>query len=154
MRELEADSEYMARIRAQDAERVELARLCALDQAELLSELGAIGIVAESVYDFVNAGGAPVAAVPVLVAHLDRVHHPRIWEGIVRALSVRHARDMALTRLVRVYRAERDAGRRWVLANAIGSMARFSEVADLDGIEEYRALFRQSRKPKRMPPAP
>jgi hypothetical protein len=91
--------------------------------------------------------------VPVLVAHLAQTHHPRIWEGIVRALSVKHAREVALAPLVAAYRSEADESRRWMLANAIVSMARYSELSDLPGIEQYRALFRQSRKPPHRYPA-
>lgn len=153
VRELDSDPEYLARRLAKDRAVEALARECAADQSELLAALRGLGVQVGSIYDFVNSGGAPPAAIPLLVAHLDKPHHPRIWEGIVRSLSVHHARDHALPALKRMYRSEVDPSRRWVIANAIGSMAKLSEVRDLEGIDTYRALFRQSRKPPHVPPA-
>jgi hypothetical protein len=152
-RELAKDADYQARVRERVARAEAQARECAEDEAGLVAELRAAGVVVESVYDLVSAGGAPGAAVPVLVAHLERPHHPRIWEGIVRALSTKEARTGALEALRAHFRSESEVGRRWLLANALGSMARLAEVRDLDGITEYRALFRQSRKPAHVPPA-
>jgi len=153
IRELDGDPEYQARLAEQERRRAALAAECATDQRDLLQELQAVGVRAESIWDFVSAGGAPLSAVPVLAAHLTEAHHPRVWEGIVRALSVKHARESALSPLLIAYRAESDPSRRWVLANAIGSMARLAEVRDLPNIDEYRALFRQSRKPPHRDPA-
>jgi hypothetical protein len=82
------------------------------------------------------------------VAHLGQAHHPRVWEGIVRALSAPAARAEALGPLREAYRAETAPERRWLLANALGAMASFVEVGDLDGIAEHRSLFR------RVPPKP
>ena len=145
VRSLEADPEYQGRLARHDAAADELARICADDEAELLAELASLDINAESVYDFVNGGGAPVEAVPVLVAHLTQPHHPRIWEGIVRALSVSRAREFALEPLKQAYKKEPASDRRWILANAIGTMAKLREVQDLDGIAQYKALFGLSR---------
>ena len=98
-------------------------------------------------------GGSPAAAVPVLLAALDRPHHPRTWEALVRSLGVKAARESALERFRDLYRAERDADRRWVIANSLGGMARFRDVEDLEGIAEYRALFRPTYKPAHLRPA-
>jgi hypothetical protein len=87
-----------------------------------------------SVYDYVAGGGAAGAAVPILARHLGRPHHPRVWEGIVRALSTSAARVEALGPLRDAYRVEAAPERRWLLANALGAMASFDEVADLNGI--------------------
>ena len=148
-----ANPEHQARMAMRAAAIEGLAKACAADEAPLLGELRAAGVQVDSVYDFVNAGGAPPEAIPLLVAHLRKPHHPRIWEGIVRSLSVRHARDTALSILVELYGVETSPDRRFVLANAIGSMAKFAEVAQLDGIAQYRPLFRQSRKPTPRPSA-
>ena len=146
VRALATDPEYQAQMAAQAAATAELERRCGADEAGLVAELVAAGVPVRSVYDCVNAGGAPPAAIPALLVHLRRDHHPRIWEGIVRALSVRHARDLALSTLAELYAVEGSEDRRWLLANAIGSMAKFAEVAHLDGIAQYRPLCRQSRK--------
>lgn len=95
----------------------------------------------------------PLDAILILVAHLSEPHHPRIWEGIVRALSIKRARDLAFESLKRFYVAETVESRRWLLANAIGAMAKFTEVKDLPGIKEYRVLFNKPRKPPHLPPA-
>jgi hypothetical protein len=71
----------------------------------------------------------------------------------VRALATKHARPGALAALVAAYRVEADPDRRWLLANAIASMARIAEAGDLPDIDQYRAPFRQSRKPPHRDPA-
>jgi hypothetical protein len=151
--ELAQNTEYQARLKVRGAQIDILTAACAADELELVTELRAVVPKVESVWDFVAIGGAPEVAVDILVCHLNRPHHPRIWEGIVRALSSKRARDGALEPLRHLYRGETDSDRRWVIANAIGSMARLAEVRDLEGIEQYRALFRQSRKPPHVPPA-
>ena len=153
VRSLAADPEYRARMAAQAARTEELARVCAADEAGLLAELRTVGLTVSSIYDFVNAGGAPPEAISILVAHLRQHHHPRIWEGIVRSLSVKHAHDAALPTLAELFTMEESRDRRWVLANAIGSMAKFAEVAELEGIDEFRPLFRQSRIHRSRPSA-
>ena len=130
-------------ILAEQRQRVEeLAAACAVDEHALLVELRDHQIHVTSVWDFVASGGAPPRAVPILVAHLSRDHHERIWEGIVRALAVDHARGQALAALSELYRRETDRSRRSTLAHAIGAMARLDEVADLPEIESHRSSFR------------
>ena len=94
-----------------------------------------------SVYDFVNAGGAPPEAVPLLVEHLRRPYHPRIREGIIRSLTVRHARDLAYAPLVEAFASERDPNMRWVIANALSVFSSLEELRDLEGIDAYADLF-------------
>ncbi|MEO7360141.1 MAG: hypothetical protein ABI120_07420 [Gemmatimonadaceae bacterium] len=150
---LAQDPDYQARLKIQEASTVALAAACDADEIDLVNELREVNASVSSVWDFVAIGGAPEGAVAILVRHLNRPHHPRIWEGIVRSLSTKRARALALEPLRSLYRAESDLDRRWVIANAIGSMARFADVKDLEGMEQYRALFRQSRKPPHVPPA-
>lgn len=140
MRELQADSEYLAMRAAKDAQHAERSERIAADEAPLLAELAQAGVVASSVFDFVGRRPAPSAAHPVLVAHLRLNHHARVREGIIRALGVPTARQLAFEPLRAAYLAEPHAGR-WVIANALAGMARLDEVADLPGIEEYSALF-------------
>jgi hypothetical protein len=152
--ELTQDSAYQARLKARGDLSSALEAACAADEVELVSALRAVAPSLMSVWDFVAIGGAPASTIDILVRHLYRPHHARIWEGIVRALSSKHARIGALEPLRQLYRAESDRDRRWLIANAIGSMAGFAEAQDLDDIEQYRGLFRQSRKPPHVPPAP
>lgn len=152
LRQLESDPEHIAREREWKQYEEEAVREFDRDQAHLISELQRAGLRVESVEEYVARGGAPLDAIPVLVSHLDRPHISRVWETIVRALSVRHAHDLALPRLSELYTREKDPSRRWLLANAIGSMAKLREVRHLPDIERYRALFRQSYKPPHQPP--
>lgn len=139
------DQTYSARLAEQRERVAALAAACELDERELLLELRDAGVRVTSVWDFIAVGGAPPAAVPVLVTHLARDHHERIWQGIVRALSVKHARPGALTVLSELYRAEQDRDRKWLLAHAIGAMAELDEVRDLPDIEDYHAVFRSTK---------
>jgi len=141
VKELEADEEYVARMAHKKEAAAELERVCAADEGTLVQDLRAGGFAVSSVWDFVNGSGAPAPAVATLVRHLDLPHHPRIWDGIVRALSTQEARAGAFSRLTQLYGAETDPARRWVLANALGSMAKFKEVADLPDIQRYKDLF-------------
>jgi hypothetical protein len=103
-----------------------------------------MGAPARSVYDFVAAGGAPAAAIPVLVAHLRRPHHPRIAEGILRALATPVARAVAFGPLRDLFIAPPREGQRWDVANALSAMASFAEVRDLAGMGEFAPLFATS----------
>ena len=138
----ENEAAYQAALAEQRQRVEELAAACAVDEQVLLRELRDGEIHVTSVWDFVASGGAPPRAVSILVAHLSLDHHERIWEGIVRALAVQHARGAALGVISELYRKECSRSRRAVLAHAIGAMAQFDEVADLPEIESYRSLFR------------
>jgi hypothetical protein len=150
---LEQDPNYQACVAERQANTDALSQVYRADEAALVVQLRARGIAVESVWDFVSTTDAPLDAIPILVAHLSESHHPRVWEGIVRALSVRRARDGAFESLKRFYLTETIESRRWVLANAIGAMAKFTEVKELPGIEQYRAVFNRPRKPPHRPPA-
>jgi hypothetical protein len=160
---LEQDPDYRARVAEREAKIEALSQVYRADEAALVAELRARGIAVESVWDFVSTTGdglstsaatdAPPEAIPILVAHLSESHHPRVWEGIVRALSAKSARDGAFESLKRFYVNETVESRRWLLANAIGEMAKFTEVKELPGMKEYRTLFNKPRKPPHRPPA-
>jgi hypothetical protein len=150
---LEQDPDYRTRMAERDAKIDALSQVYHTDEAALVAQLRARGIAVESVWDFVSTTDAPPDAIPILVAHLSEPHHPRVWEGIVRALSAKSARDGAFESLKRFYVAETVESRRWLLANAIGEMAKFTEVKELPGMKEYRALFNKPRKPPHRPPA-
>jgi hypothetical protein len=137
-----SDEAYQTSLAEQRDRLAALAAACAVDEHQLVLQLRDLGVRATSVWDLIAEGGAPPRAVPLLVSHLVSTHHERIWEGIVRALSVLHARPLALPVLIDQYRAEGNAHRRGILAHAIGSMATLDEVQDLPDIETYRALFR------------
>jgi len=143
MNEQPADATGRQATLAEQRHRVEaLAVACSIDEQRLVLELREHEVYVTSVWDFIASGGAPPKAVPTLVAHLSTDHHERIWEGIVRALAVKHARPAAFDVLTELYRREERRSRRTALAHAIGAMARFDEVQDLPDIENYRSSFR------------
>jgi hypothetical protein len=137
-----SDAAYKAGLAEQRHRVEELAAACAVDEHVLVRELRDHGIDVTSVWDFIASGGAPPPAIPILVAHLTMDHHQRIWEGIVRALAVNHARGAAFAALTEQYRQYESRTRRTVLAHTIAAMARLDEVQDLPEIESYRSLFR------------
>jgi len=141
MRQLEADPEWVAKRDAREARHAERAKLIAADETSVISDLAAVGVAVSSVYDFVGNQLAPDVALPVLARHLKVEHHPRVREGIIRALGIPSARRVAFDLLCDVYRSERDSTLRWVAANALSGMARFEDVSALPGIEEFAALF-------------
>ena len=153
VRRLEQDPNYQARVAERQANIDALSQVYRADEAALVAQLRARGIAIESVWDFVSTTDAPLSAIPILVAHLSQSHHPRVWEGIVRALSAKSARDGAFEPLKHFYVTETVESRRWLLANAIGAMAKFTEVKELPGIKQYRVLFNKPRKPPHHPPA-
>ena len=149
---LEQDPGYQTRMAERQANIDALSQVYRADEAALVAELRAQGIAIESVWDFVSTTNAPLEAIPILVRQLSESHQPRVWEGIVRALSVKSARDGAFQSLKRLYVTETVESRRWLLANAIGTMAKFTEVKELPGIEQYRTVFNRPRKPPHRPP--
>ena len=146
MAELEADPEWVTRRKAKDDEFEKLDEECRSDEAELLTELKEIGINVESVWDLVNNGshsvlnhkplGSYERAYPILVRHLDVTHHSRIREGIIRSLSEKAARQIALTSLLEHLKTEQERCIRWAIANALQSMLSKSELKHSPEITE------------------
>ena len=141
MDRLRSDPRWVAESAARDARRAERSERLRADEASLLADLARVGVRAATVYDFVGGGPTPPEALPVLVRHLDSGHLPAIREGVIRALSISDARAVAFVPLHAAYRSEGDPSVRWVIANALASMARLEELSELPGIDEYAALF-------------
>ncbi len=101
IKKLEADPEYqeMQKRKAQEFEEQEA--LLAQDERSLIEELSAVGYEIESIWDFVNNdnryeflrkfNGSYNSAYSILVKHLNIEHHPRVREGIIRALTEKDA---------------------------------------------------------------
>ncbi len=140
MRSLRADPEWSSHDAAREAEHSAMRRELAADEAPLIADLKNAGVPAGSVYDFVNAGGAPPEAVPVLVEHLRRPYHPRIREGIIRSLTVRHAKELAYAPLVEAFESGREPNMRWVTANALSVRSSLGELRDSAGIDAHTDL--------------
>src|SRR4051794_25816384 len=92
MRELEDNSEYQA-ASSERAKRIAAIRAaCAPENAELVEEFRRAGVLVSSLWDLVNTAAPYPELFPVLVRHLDVPHHPRIREGIIRALTIRNCK--------------------------------------------------------------
>ena len=146
MKQLEADPEYVARRQAKEAQIEKLAAECKADEKGLLAELNEIGINVDSVWDLVNNSPHPVLktnfmgsyeiAYPILVRHLGILHHKRIREGIIRALSDPDAYEVAAQPLIEQLRIESKKSLRWVIANALKVMLPNVEIQRYPEIQE------------------
>jgi hypothetical protein len=126
---LAKDPEYQAKRKEQEAALAQLAAACAADEQGLVAEIRATGYAIDSVYDLVNNAQHPYLvrrflgpypnAYPALVRHLGLPHHPRIREGIIRALTVRDGGSQVETALLAAFEGEAVPALRWVLANAL-----------------------------------
>ena len=129
MEQLGRDPEYQERRREQDERLARLAAACARDEQMLVKQIHAVGYKITSVWDLVNNSPHPFLprafvgpyerAYPILVRHLSLAHHPRIREGIIRALTIKDGGALVEEALLESFRGERDRGLRWVLANAL-----------------------------------
>ncbi len=140
-RELESDPAWVAQRDSRRVRFAERAQVAAADEATLIAELLSIGVPVTSIYDYVGKQALPTIALPILVKHLDILHHPAIREGLIRALGIPDARQLAFEPLKAVYLNERDPHHLWLTANALSGMAQWEEVAHLPGIEAYAPLF-------------
>jgi hypothetical protein len=107
------------------------------EQTPLLADLAAAGVTVDSVWDLVNATYPYPAAIPVLAAHLHRVRHPVLREGIGRALTVPEARGVAARVILSELQTpsgESPHPVRWVLANALTLAGDHSMVEEIKGL--------------------
>jgi hypothetical protein len=142
LRELEADPNWVAAQESRKARHRMRLDAITVDIGTVLADLQAIGENVSSLAGFVNGTAEPTpSAMKVLVRHLDVEHHPAVHNSLIRALSISTAKDAAFKWLYRRFPFERDPNVKWLIANALSAMARFHELRDLPGIEEYRMLF-------------
>lgn len=97
------------------------------------------GCQVSSVFDLVNTSAAYPQAIPILIKMLTDVRHPRVREGIARALSVKEASPVVQS-LIDAFRSrsfatpqERHA--KWAIGNAI------SVAADDDAVPAVAELL-------------
>ncbi|MDH1265780.1 hypothetical protein [Pseudomonas sp. GD03944] len=105
------------------------AEALAADEQALVAAANALGYAIESVWDFVNNTPRPgldspftgpyERAYPMLIEHLRQPHHPRIREGIIRALTVKDGGEAVWSALYQAFTEETDNLQRWTLANAL-----------------------------------
>jgi hypothetical protein len=103
------------------------------DAAAIIQELRGAGFDVTSVGDLYNRKLHYEKAMPILVAWLPRVTNPIVKEDIVRALSVKWARDTAAPRLLVTEFEQADSptveGLRWAIGSALEVLAN-DEIAD------------------------
>ena len=129
LKRLEDDPEYQDREAEREAQLRELRAELDEDQRFLVEEISREGYGISSVWDLVNnqphefletvfVGPYP-RAYPILLRHLRVSHHPRVREGIIRALTVKDGGRDVEEALLEQFDVETDRSLRWVLANAL-----------------------------------
>ena len=154
MKKLKADPEYQEMRKRKDLELKEREALLLADERGLIEELAEAGYEVESVWDFVNNNnrhrflrkfnGSYAGTYPILVNHLNIEHHPRIREGIIRALTEKDANDMASEALLAAFYQEQDSNLKWVLANALRTVLTRSQKAKHP---EYKEIYNAKGQP-------
>jgi hypothetical protein len=102
-----------------------------LTDRELATELRDTGIEVRSVWDLVNTDRAYRPAIPVLVSWLERMRaadvsegkQKALYQGIVRALTVKEARAVATPLLFEEFHRIREPDTRWIIGNALDVLA-------------------------------
>ena len=57
------------------------------DEEPLLDDLNSVGIHVKSIWDLVNTDSSYEKAIPVLLQHIKKEHHPKTLAGIARSLA-------------------------------------------------------------------
>jgi hypothetical protein len=137
MARLAADPEYQKRVAERDRKIEARHQEFAAEDATLAREAAALGYAIASVWDFVNSSPHPFLprrfvgsyerAYPMLIRHLQLPHHPRVREGIIRALTVRDGGPSVARALLDAFYSESDPMLKWVLANALRSAMPYKE---------------------------
>lgn len=133
MARLQNDEEYQRKRQAAEADRQ--ARAHELRQAEqpIVADLHDAGVEVNSVWDLVNTSEPYPAALPVLVAHLERGGYPdRVMESLGRALAVKPA-VAYWDRLKARYLSPRNPGEEDGAAVALAASATEAQFDDLIG---------------------
>ena len=145
MRRLSQDPKYQEMKRQQEEKRQFFKKLLQKDEKDLVTELRANGRFVDSVWDLVNSENDYDECLPILVSHLKKSHHPRVTEGIVRALSIPSAigDDIIWTALCDLFPQVpedhdiEDPGRRglkFAIINALNTIADESRLPELKRI--------------------
>ena len=90
--QLLADPGYVARLAKRDHDLSQIWEQDDRAEEPLVKSLRAGGAEIESVWDLVNTRERYPKLIPILLTHLKRESHPKVLEGIARALAVPEAR--------------------------------------------------------------
>jgi hypothetical protein len=157
---LSKDPTYLAMRAKQEADLAAFVATFADEEALISGEAAALGYRITSVWDFVNNRphaiinfpftGPYDRAYPLLVRHLGIKHHPRVREGIVRALTVKDGGELVWKALLQELREESDPEMKWVLANALKTAMPYRQRQKHPEIAAaYQALLHSNKSPKR-----
>jgi len=142
MAELRRDPQFCERERLCNQQNERIEQLSRDEQVQLLSELRDRGVIVESVWNLVNTNKKYSAAIPVLVRHLSASYSVGVKEGIIRALTVEYAGSEALLKLIDEFLKQNDdsdISLKWVLGNAIATVATSSDEDTLINLATNRA---------------
>ncbi|MBI1925246.1 HEAT repeat domain-containing protein [Candidatus Poribacteria bacterium] len=142
MESLRKHPEFLRREKERESQRKAFEAFLHAEERPLIDELGKIEVHVKSAWDLVNSPDSYTPAIPILMKHLKIPYHPKIKEGIVRALTVKEARGVAGPLLVEEFlnissqntMVEQDF--KWVIGNAL------SVVADDEVFEEMVELVK------------
>jgi hypothetical protein len=141
MAQLQSDPEFVRKNEERETQRRAVEAELGAEERPILAELAKAGVRVASVWELVNAKSSYAAAIPVLTKHLRLPYHPKIREGIARALTVKEAQGVAgrviLDELKRGAENSREV--RWALANAL------TQAADVSMAEEIKVLVADAR---------
>ena len=141
VKQLESDPDYVSQRNKQEAQQKEIEVRLRAEETPLLTALADVGVQVNSVWDLVNSKTDYASAIPVLVKHLRLSYHPKIREGIARALTVKQAHGIAGKVILDELKSPKEKNRevRWALANAL------SKIADASMIDEINAMIADAR---------
>lgn len=140
MDRLRSDPAWVAAREEEDRERAAWEARLQSDEQPLLAALRRVGIAVDSVWELVNTGESYPQAIPILLEHLRKPYHPRNREGIVRALTVKDARDIAWEPLLKEYQSQPASeqhlpadvrGLKDALANAVSFLAGRKRIPEI-----------------------
>jgi hypothetical protein len=133
MAQLAQDEEYQKRKAAFRAELAERTQILREAEQPIVQDLREAGVRVDSVWDLVNTSEPYPAALPVLMAHLDRGGYPeRVMESVGRALAVKPS-VVFWERLKARYLAPRNPGEEEGAAVALAACATPAQLDDLIG---------------------
>jgi len=126
--ELARDPEFQREHQKREDRRAGISAIFMEDERPIVRELREVGVAVESVWDLVNTTEPYPEAIPVLVKHLKRPHHPTTREGIARALTVKEATGLAEAVLIHEFRRAptgtfNEEVTKWAIGNAISFIA-------------------------------
>lgn len=144
MRRLESNPEWVRERDERERRHRDHVRMLAENEAPLVADLNAAGFAVASIHELILSPDMLQVAIPLLTEHLHRDYDKSIREGIFRAFGIRAARDLVGDLLISEFRQQKDDNVRFAVAEALSQMYDLSELIHLDGIQEFKDLFKKS----------